>query len=291
MLKLFGDTDMDLTPSLAKEFGYTTLISMPYIENEKEIFPYESWDSFDPHKFYESLRQGNLPKTSGISPEKYREYFEPEFKKGNDILYVHFSSAMSGTFNAMRLALEMLKEDYPNRKFYEIDTKAITIDALNIALAVGDLYKKGASIQEILDWAKVEVDHYAVYFYADDLKFFRRSGRVSGLTATMGNLFGVRPIIFMDDKGIMRNIGKESGHLNAMRRLITYVKTLGDHPEDHRIIIAHTDALHIAKKLESLLHEAYPNKNLDIMIVPVNPTAGAHCGPDAAGISFHSIHR
>ena len=198
MLVLFTDTDTDLTPKEAEEFGYH-LISMPYAIDGEETRPYEDFQEFDSHTFYQKLRDGALPSTSAINPMNYKEYFEPVFAEGHDILYVHFSRAMSATFEAMDQAVEELTAKYPERKFYTVDTKGITVGSLNIVKEIGDLYKAGKSAEEILAWAKEEVDRFAVYFFADNLTFFRRSGRVSGLAGVMGNMIGVRPIIYMDE--------------------------------------------------------------------------------------------
>jgi DegV family protein with EDD domain len=289
MLSLFADTDMDMTPDVAEKYHYH-LISMPYSIGEKEYFPYVGDYKFNAHEFYESLRHGTIPKTCGLSPEQYLLYFEPEFAKGNDILYVHFSSAMSGTFNAMRLAVEELQKKYPERHFYEIDTKGITILSYNIALEVGDLTLEGKNIDEILAWAKEEVDHFATYFYADDLRFFHASGRVSGLTATMGSLFAIKPIIYMDEHGKMVVKGKEAGHLNAIKRILRYMEELGDEVEKHRVVIADTDYNFGVKKLVEMIKAHYGDK-LNIIVVQVNPTSGAHCGPNCIGVCFHSKHR
>lgn len=153
MLILFTDTDTDTTPEIAKEYGYN-LISMPYSVGGKEIFPYEDFEVFDYQPFYAKLRKGIIPSTSGISPSKYMNYFEPHFQNGDDILYVHFSTQLSGTFNAMNIAVDELLEKYPDRKFYTIDTKAITICSLNIVREIGDLYKQGKTIDEIMDGQK-----------------------------------------------------------------------------------------------------------------------------------------
>ena len=100
MLTLFTDTDTDITPAVAAEYGYK-LISMPYSIDAKTVYPYVDFEVFDDHAFYDMLRGGVLPTTSAISRERYIEYFEPEFAAGNDILYVHFSRAMTNTFDAM----------------------------------------------------------------------------------------------------------------------------------------------------------------------------------------------
>lgn len=289
MLVLFTDTDTDITLKQAKEYGYH-LISMPYSIESSEVYPYEDFEEFDAHSFYDTLRDGVLPKTSGISIENYRKYFEPHFENGDDILYVHFSRAMTATFNAMDIAVKELLEKYPERKFYTIDTKAITILSLNIVLEVGEMYKAGKTVDEILDWAKTEVDKFAVYFFADDLKFFKASGRVSGLAGTMGTLLGIRPIIYMSQEGKMVNIGKEKGRAKALARLIKYVEELGEDIKDHRVIVGHTDAPELVEEAVRFLKEKFGD-DLPIMICDVNPTAGSHCGPSTVGICFHAKHR
>ena len=289
MLRLFTDTDCDVTPELAGEYGYS-LISMPYAIDGKTVYPYEDFDVFDVKGFYDRLRNGALPNTSAISREKYIELFEPVFAAGDDILYVHFSRAMTATFDAMDQALAILKEKYPERKLYEIDTKGITIVSLNIVLEVGDMVKAGKSVEEILAWAKTEVDHFAIYFFADDLKFFKHSGRVSGLTAMMGTLIGVRPIIYMSAEGKMVSIGSERGRQRAIAKLLQYVEDLGDDIRSLRVIVGHTDAPEIAAEVANRLKAKY-GEDLNLMLVPVNPTTGGHCGPNGVGICFHSTKR
>ena len=289
MFQLFTDTDTDITPAEAADYGYK-LISMPYIVDHKEIYPYEDFEEFDSKAFYDMLRGGTLPSTCALSPVKYAEYFEPTLKEGKDILYVHFSAAMSGTFDAMRLAWQELQEKYPERKLYTIDTKGITICSLSIVKAIGDLAKQGATLEELLKWAETEVDKFAVYFYADDLKFFGRSGRVSNFSAVMGGMLGIRPIINMNEKGIMGSVAKAKGHRATLKKIMDYVRELQDDIKSYRVIIGHSDALPLAQEMEKLLKAEF-GEDLRTEFAVVNPTAGSHCGPNAVGVSFHAIHR
>ena len=289
MLTFFSDTDCDITPKECAEYGIK-LISMPYTVGEQVIYPYIDFDEFDFHQFYDMLRAGTMPTTSAMSEEAYIQYFEPEFAAGNDILYVHFSSGTSNTFTIMGQALEKLKQKYPERKFYEIDTLGITALSYNIVLEAAEMYKAGKTAEEIVEWAKVEVPKFPMYFFADDLKFFRRSGRVSGLAATMGGFIGIRPIIYLDNEGKMVSIGKETGRAKAIARLVKYVEELGEDVKSHRVVIGHSDALDIAAEAERQLKEKFGD-DLNVLTVPVNPTIGSHCGPNAIGICFHAKHR
>ena len=154
---------------------------------------------------------------------------------------------------------------------------------------VGDLVKAGKTLDQILEWAKEEVDHFAMYFFADDLKFFRRSGRVSGLAAAMGTLIGVRPIIHMSQEGKMVSVGTETGRLKAMTHLVDMVTQLGDKIHEHRICIGHTDAPHIAHEVGKMIENKFGPQRIEY--VDVNPTAGSHCGPNGVGVCFHAFHR
>ena len=289
MYTLFTDTDCDITPEIAARYGYK-LISMPYTIEGEQVFPYVSFKEFNYKEFYNRLRKGVIPTTSALSPVEYIDYFEPEFKEGRDILYVHFSAAMTATFNSMRLALEELKEKYPERKVYTIDTKGITLGSYNICLTIGEMYKNGASIEEIQAWADKEIDKTAFYFYADDLKFFGRSGRVSGFAAFFGNIIGLKPIIFIDTDGKMKTKDKCRGRKQALQRLLEYVVELEDDIKNHRVVIAHTDALEIAEEFGAMMKKQFGD-DLNIEYEVVNPTAGSHCGPNAMGVTFHSKHR
>ena len=289
MYSLFVDTDSDITPELAKQYG-AHLIIMPYTLLGKEVRPYEDFEVFNGKEFYDILRKGNLPSTSALPPQAYIDYFEPEFKKGNDILYCHFSAAMSGTFNSMRLALEELKEKYPERQCFTVDTKSITAGSYGVTIEVMEQYKAGKSIEEIQRWAEEEVEKFPIYFYADNLKFFAKSGRVSGFKAFMGGLVGIKPIIHVSSEGKMVSIDKGRGRQAALKKILDYVINLQDDIEDHRVVIGHTDALPLAQEMAEMLQKEFGNK-LRIEFVEVNPTIGGHCGPDCIGVCFHGIHR
>lgn len=287
---LFTDSDCDMTPEIAREYGYKTIISMPYSIDGKTTRPYEDFEKFEAKPFYDQLRNGVLPNTSAIGVTQYIDYFEKEFAAGNDILYVHFSGAMSMTFGNMEQALKDLKKRYPERTLHQIDTRGITTISLAICIEVGKMYKAGKSVEEILKWAETGVDSFAMYFFADDLKFFKHSGRVSGLTATMGSILGIRPLIYMSKEGKMESYGTARGRRRAIEAVVGKVVELGDDPAKHTIYIGHTDAEDLVQESIAALKEKLGD-NLDIMLVPVNPTAGSHCGPDAMGICFRAKHR
>ncbi len=287
MLKLFVDSDCDFTIEQAKELG-VELILMPYSIGDETIYPYVD-GKYDAHEYYDILRGGVVPKTSALSPIEYINYFEPVFAAGDDILYVHFSKAMSGTFNSMNLALEELKEKYPERKLYTVDTKGISLLGYVVAQEVIKMYKEGKSGEEIQKWGIEGPQNYAIYFYADDLKFFKASGRVSGLAAMMGGILGIHPIIHMNKDGKMDTLTKVKGKKTTLRKIISYMEEKAVDIKKNKVYVAHGDAPQIVEEFINMLTALYGE--LDIEVVSVNPTAGAHCGPDVLGVCFKATGR
>ena len=145
-------------------------------------------------------------------------------------------------------------------------------------------------IEEVKKWTDENAEHFPVYLFADDLKFFHHSGRVNGLSAVMGSILGIRPIIHIDSEGHFIVLGKERGRMKALQRIMDYIDELGDNIKEHRVIIGQADCSEIADKAIEMLRSKYGD-DLKIEVIPVNPTAGSHCGPDTLGISFYAKHR
>ena len=288
MYVLFTDTDNDVTPEIAKEYGYN-LISMPYSIDGNDVYPYVDFEKFDDAEYYNKLRNGVVSKTSAVNPEQYIEYFEPFFKEGKDILYVHFSEALSGTFSNMHKALAILKEKYPERKFYSVDTKGISILGLIIIREVGDMYLQGKSPEEIVEWVENNRLNYAIYLYADDLNFFAKSGRINNFSAIMGSILGLHPIIHINKEGKMLSLMKVRGKKSTIKKIVEIVESTQQNIQNTRVIIGHANCLDDAKYLASLLEEKFGKLNIEYVVV--NPTAGAHCGPDSMGVAFRTVSR
>ena len=211
-------------------------------------------------------------------------------KEGKDILYVHFSRKMSATFNSCDAAIKELLTKYPERRIQLIDTKGITICSLLSCMRIGELANQGKSIDEILEVSDEIIDHSAAYFFADNLKFFARSGRVSGFSAFMGGMIGVKPLIHISSEGKMVSIDRAIGRKKILEKIMEYVVLKEDHIKDYPIIIAHGDALGLVDEFTKMLKEKFGD-DIKYMVIPVNPTAGCHCGPDVLGIGFHAKER
>lgn len=290
MVVYFCDTNCDVTFKDAKNLGFK-LISMPYTINGNEYFPFTNEDEFNYHEFYDFLRNcKNLPSTSGLSVEKYIEYFKEEFEKGNDICYFHFSGKMSGTFNAMRLAIEELQETHKDRKFYNIDLKSITVLGYAQLYELSKLIKENKNIDEILDIYHTKIEsHFALMAFSDDLKFFKKSGRLNGISATLGSLINAKPIISINDEGLMNSIDKAIGRKKAINKIIENIKILEDKINEYTVFITHSDCLPFVEEMKKSLINEFGN--LDFKVINISPTTGVHCGPSCLGVAFHSKRR
>lgn len=290
MFQLFFDTDEDVTLEWARKYN-AILISMPYAINGEEVFPYKDWEKFDSKKFYDTLRAGNAnPTTSALSAQEYIEYFEPVLKEGKDILYVHFSREMSATFNSCDAAIAELKKKYPERRIELIDSRGITMCSFLSCIQFGEMAKQGKTIDEILAVKDEVIYHNATYFFADNLKFFARSGRVSGFSAFMGGMIGIKPVIYISNEGKMVSIDKAVGRKKVLDKLLSYVIKKEDHIKDYPILIAHADAMPLVEEFKEMMFKQF-GKDLKIEVIDVNPTAGCHCGPDVIGVGFHAKER
>ena len=290
MYQLFFDSDCDVSLEIAKKYN-AILISMPYTIKGEEITPYKDWEVFDYKAFNDALRAGDAnPTTMALNIQEYIDYFEPILKEGKDILYVHFSRKMSATFNSCDAAIKELLTKYPERRIQLIDTKGITICSLLSCMRIGELANQGKSIDEILEVSDEIIDHSAAYFFADNLKFFARSGRVSGFSAFMGGMIGVKPLIHISSEGKMVSIDRAIGRKKILEKIMEYVVLKEDHIKDYPIIIAHGDALGLVDEFTKMLKEKFGD-DIKYMVIPVNPTAGCHCGPDVLGIGFHAKER
>ncbi len=291
MWKLFVDLDEDFIPADCEKHNLG-FISMPVIIDGKPTLPYVDGElkEYDPHAFFERLRGGLVPKTSGLSPEQYTEHFKPYAEKGIDVLYAHFSEAMSGTFNAMRIAVEELRKQYPTWRFEEVDTLAITGLAKAIVEEALPLYEAGKSLDEVKKHIEDSRQHFAMTLFADDLKFFKASGRVSGISAFLGGALGIKPIITMQADGCLRPTSKVAGKKKALMTVIEDIEKKGDDIANHPFIIVHSD---ISKELLDYLHRLVKERFGDIEIeeLIVSPAPGSHAGPDCLGIAFHAKER
>ena len=284
MYQLFCDSNCELWHTTVKELGLH-LIRMPYIMDDEEIF-YDMGEKHDFKGFFDKMREGAAPKTAALNEYAYMEYFEPILANGDDIYYITFSHQMSGTFNAMRNVIEQLKEKYPEREIRFKDSKSISLGSGMITYYGALKYKEGATMDELDAYLDDLIAHTATYFVVDDLTYLHRGGRISGASKVFGNLLGIKPILYFNEEGKILNIEKKKGMKLALSALLNYMKTKGSELDKYKIFVMQADCEELAEKFVETIKAQFGD--VDVVIQPVGPVIGAHCGPGTVGLIFHA---
>lgn len=277
----FTDSDCEIWYTDVDELGINFL-PMPYLIDGKE-FAYDMGRNTDFHALYEKMRGGAMPTTAALNPQDYIDAFEPIFARGEDILYVHFSSELSGTFNHLRTALNELKEKYPERKCTMFDTKSICYGAGVIALEGARLHKAGLSDDEIIARLEELKKRLHIEFMVDSLSHLRRGGRISATSAVFGAMLGIKPILKCDKNGKIVKIATQKGKAKALAFMADRAAASFDYSRELYLVDA--DDKVAADLAEKILREKLGDK-IKIRRLPVGPVIGAHCGPGTIGFIY-----
>ena len=287
MSKIFFDTDCELWYTMLPDMG-CELFKLPYTIDGKESF-YDMGEATDFEAFYAAVRGGSMPITSALNAQIYTEILEPFFKAGEDMLYISFSSKMSGTFNHLEMALKDLRAKYPKARFRRFDTKNICWGAgIQVYYAV-KYFNEGHTLDEVLSYLEDNTNMFTQYFAVDDLFHLKRGGRISAAAAAFGTLFSLKPILHTNDNGELEVVTKVTGANKAISTLVEKVKTLGAELDKYPIVVLDADNKAAADKMESKLREAFPDA--EIWRYPIGPVIGSHCGPGTIGVCFRSTAR
>ena len=278
---LLCDSNCELWHTELERLGLD-YIAMPYVYDDKEYF-YDMGKNTDFAAFYSAVRSGSVPKTQALNPENYREIIEPYFKDGQDVLYISFSHAMSGTFAHLESALAELKKSYPERKCTVFNTNSISLGAGIQVKAAAELKNRGASDDEIIAFLKDFTNRVAVYFVVDDLMHLKRGGRLSATSAVMGTLLSIKPILTINAQGGLGVCEKAMGRKKALRTLCQKVSAeLAD--ANYSVYVVDADCKEDGDELAAMIRERRPGA--DVVRQTVGPVIGSHCGPGTLGVIF-----
>jgi len=282
------DSDSDLPFRYVDELDLN-MVYMPYIVDGKEYMDDLGRDGKQ-KEYFDNMRQGAAPSTSLLPLGAYLEIFEPILAQGKDILFVAFSSQLSGTLNNANAAREELLEKYPERRILIVDTLSISAPQSILVLKAHELYRAGKPMEEVAAWLEENKLRAQAWFTVDDLKYLRRGGRISAVAATMGTLLDLKPIITETKEGKLVSTDKVRGRKSALRLIADKAAENIDDPASAMPIIMHADAPEDAERLEKMLRERIPELP-QIQIWYVGPVIGAHCGPGTVAICYFGKER
>ena len=281
MSVLIIDADGELWYTRQEELG-VDCISMPYSYGG-EVYYYDLGKNTDFNKFYTAVRGGEMPTTMALNPNEYVDILEKYFSKGEDVLYVSFSHAMSATFDHLQTALDELHGKYPERKCTVFDTKSICLGAGIQMEYAAELKNAGASDEEIIKKLTEFRDRSAVYFVVDDLMHLKRGGRLSGIAAFAGTLLSLKPILTIDERGSLKVFEKITGKRKALRKMADRV--IADLTgTEYSVYVLDADSPEEGDALADMIREQRPEAK--IVRQPVGPVIGSHCGPGTIGVVF-----
>ncbi len=287
MYRLFCDSNCELWHETVKELGLN-VIRMPYTI-DGEMHYYDMGENTDFKGFFDKMRKGAEAKTQALNEYDYLEYFEPVLAAGDDIYYITFSHKMSGTFGAMKSAIAQLKEKYPDREIRYKDSKTISLGAGMIVYYGALEYNKGATMDELDAYLDDLIEHVATYFVVEDLTYLHRGGRVSGVSKVVGNLLGIKPMLCFDKEGKIINFAKVKGFKNALSKLRAIMAEKGSELDRYKVFILQADTEKAAEDFVAAIKEQFGD--LDVVVQPVGPVIGSHCGPGTIGLIFHCAEK
>ena len=276
------DTSANLPSPLLAEKD-VTVVPFSYFYNEQEHTCLDT-EAFDGAKYYGAMRTGLKIRTSQINPQRYVDTIRPLLEDGWDVLFIGMSSGISGSYQSARIAAQQLREDFPGRRIYTIDTLGASLGEGIPVLKAVEYREQGLSLDETTQ--RIMAMRHRMYqvFVVDDLMHLRSTGRISGAVAIVGTVLQIKPLLKGNEQGQIVNFAKVRGRRHAIEALAQKYDALVEHPEDQIVGIAHADNAEDAEYLASLLRKNRPPK--EIMTVVYEPVTGSHVGPGTVALFF-----
>lgn len=279
--KIITDSATDLPQWVKDDFDLTVI---PFSvtsdgESKKDI-------EFSPKEFMDAMRGGKSFKTSQVNAGEFTDVFMEYAKNGDSVIYIAFSSGLSGTYNSSCIAAEQVKEQYPEFDITIIDTKCASVGFGLVVYKALLMQKDGATKEEVIDAIKKDSENMEHIFTVDDLEYLFRGGRVSRAAAVIGGILGIKPVLDVDEEGKLNPIEKVRGRKLAIKRLAQIAGERGYDLDKQLIGICHGDDAEAAEQLKQYMIDMYGSK--DFLINQIGATIGSHSGPGTLAVFFLS---
>ena len=282
---------VDLTPRQMKErnIRYVCFHFILDGQDHKD----DMGQSIAPEELYSRMVAGAEAKTSQVALGEYTEYFEQLLQEGKDILHVEFSSGLSGSYNSARLVVEDLKEKYPDRKIYLVDSLAASSGYGLIMETLADMRDAGKSVEELYQWIEENRLRMHHWFFSTDLTFYIRGGRISKTAGAVGTLLGICPLLNMDNLGRLQPREKIRTKKKVIRRIVEMMEAHAQDGTEYsgKCYICQSACLDDAKAVAALVEEKFPKLQGKVEIYPIGATIGSHTGPGTVALFFWGDER
>ena len=239
---------------------------------------------------YQAMREGKQPNTSQITTYSYYEFFKKLLSEGKPVVFVDMDKSISASYNNSIHAKEMIEEEMPEAKLVILDTRSITMGLAFLLKHMIAYADQGKSFDEVVAWANTNAVKISHRFMIDDLQWLRRGGRLSNASAIVGSLLSIKPLIYLNDDGLLVAYDKVRGRKKAIASLLESTKKDLDDGAGKDIIVGHSDDPEEGEKWKQLVEEQYPNAN-SVTLMELGPTIACHVGPGFLSIVYLCDHR
>lgn len=244
-------------------------------------------------KFYQAMVDGADTKTSQLNVEEYTEYFEGYLKEGKDVVHITLSSGLSGAYNSARIAAEDLREKYPERELYVVDSLGAASGFGLIMDKAADLRDSGMSAKELVEWIENNRLRLHHWFFSTDLTFFVKGGRVSKVSGWFGTALKICPLLNVDLNGKLVARQKVRTKPRVIEEIVKKMEEFADGGNAYtdKCYICHSACEDDAKAVAALIEEKFPNLNGKVLINSIGTTIGSHTGPGTVAVFFWGQER
>lgn len=285
--RLITDATADLSPEMMQHD--CTIIPMDIVVDDM-LYTFGPGGNITIDEFYGQLRSGKFSSTSQINPAVYEDVFRPYLEAGEDILYLCFTSGMSGMYRNAKDTMERLKEKFPERKMLCIDSKCASLGEGFLVREVLEKKAEGYSMEELAEWITTHQNQVCQWFTVDNFAHLRHGGRVSSAGAVIGTTLQIKPLLHVSENGELEVVDRTiRGTKRAMAALVQRMKK-GWKPElGTKVIVGHGDCPEAGAKIAEMLQAEFPAA--EIMIAPIGPVIGSHTGPGLLAVVFWGSER
>ena len=287
--EIVTDSSCNLTDAMIEEFGLH-ILPLTFMSDGQQYQSYTEGEKSDLQRFYKMMRDGKVFTTSLPNQQDSEKLLKGLLESGKDVLYIGFSSGLSGTYGATAAILENLRDAYPDRKIFHTDTLAASMGEGLLVYKAAQLARDGASIEETHRWVEDNKLKLAHWFTVDDLMYLFRGGRVSRTSAWAGSLLNIKPVLHVDDEGHLIPVDKVRGRKKSITDMLDHMEKTAIAPvSEQTIFISHGDCEDDVNFLIDGLKKRFGCT--DIHVNFVDPVIGAHSGPGTLALFFMADKR
>ena len=287
--EIVTDSSSNLLDETIGRFGLH-ILPLTFMIDGQQRQSFVKGEKSDLKQFYTMMREGKVITTSLPNMSDSEILLRSLLEAGRDILYLGFSSGLSGTYQAIALLLDNLAAEFPERRVLHVDTLAASGGEGLLVYEAAQMAQAGASIEETRQWVEDNKLKLAHWFTVDDLMFLFRGGRVTRTSAWAGTMLNIKPVMHVDNDGHLIPLEKVMGRKKSILGMLKHMEKTADAPiNEQTVFITHGDCLEDAEFLRDKIAEKFGVT--DIHINYVDPVIGAHSGPGTLALFFMASHR